>query len=48
MKPHAPVDDDAMAKRINDNSAVQLRRIKHLVERAAAERLGPSGQAAAR
>jgi aromatase len=48
MKPQAPVDDDAMTKRINSNSAVQLERIKHLIEQAAAGRLGSAGWAAAR
>jgi aromatase len=37
MKPEAPVGDAAMADRINRNSAVQLARIKGLLEAAAAE-----------
>lgn len=36
MKPDAPVDDTAMAEHINKNSVVQMARIKHLVEEAAA------------
>jgi aromatase len=36
MKPSAPVDDAGMTARINRNSAVQLGRIKSLVEAAAA------------
>lgn len=36
MKPSAPVDDAGMTARINKNSAVQLGRIKSLVEAAAA------------
>lgn len=35
MKPGAPLDDLAMAAHINRNSAVQMTRIKHLVEQAA-------------
>ena len=37
MKPGAPLDDTAMAQRINVNSAVQQARIKDLVEARAAE-----------
>lgn len=37
MKPQAPVDDAAMEARINRNSAVQLARIKRLLEAAAAD-----------
>ncbi|GII80976.1 putative polyketide cyclase [Sphaerisporangium rufum] len=37
MKPEAPLDDDAMAARINGNSKVQLELIKERVEKAAAE-----------
>jgi aromatase len=36
MKPSAPVDDAGMTARINKNSAVQMARIKSLVEAAAA------------
>jgi aromatase len=35
MKPAAPVDDAQMTDRINTNSAIQLARIKQLVEQAA-------------
>lgn len=35
MKPTAPVDNAAMAAHINRNSAVQMTRIKHLIEQAA-------------
>lgn len=42
MKPGAPLDDVAMAERLNRNTAIQMERIKGLVERAAA------GRAAAR
>ncbi|SRR5260221_5346289 len=48
MKPQAPVDDDAMTRRINGNSVIQLERIKQLVEQAAAGRLGTAGQAVAK
>ncbi|MFC4587967.1 SRPBCC family protein [Sphaerisporangium corydalis] len=37
MKPESPLDDDAMAKRINGNSKVQLELIKERVEKAAAD-----------
>jgi aromatase len=37
MKPDAPLDDSAMAQRINANTAVQQARIKDLVEARAAE-----------
>ncbi|GAB2953417.1 SRPBCC family protein [Nonomuraea fastidiosa] len=37
LRPDAPVDDSTMTRRINANSAVQLKRIKDLVERAAEE-----------
>lgn len=36
MKPQAPMDDSAMTDRLNHNSAIQLKRIKELVEQAAA------------
>jgi aromatase len=36
MKPQAPVDDEAMAGHINKNSAIQMNRIKSVIERAAA------------
>jgi aromatase len=36
MKPQAPVDDEAIAAHINKNSAVQMERIKSLIEQAAA------------
>jgi aromatase len=35
MKPAAPIGDDAMAERLNRNTAVQLRRIKERLEAAA-------------
>lgn len=38
MKPDSPVNDEAMTQRINDNTAVQMARIKEIVERAATER----------
>lgn len=41
MKPDAPVDDAAMADRINANSVIQLDRIKHLIEQAAQAPLEP-------
>jgi aromatase len=43
MKPDAPLDDAAMATRINANTAAQQARIKNLVEVRAAELVG--GQA---
>jgi aromatase len=36
MRPDSPVDDAAMTQRINENSVVQMTRIKGLVEQAAA------------
>lgn len=39
MKPEAPVDDQAMADRINSNSPVQMRAIKEKIEAAAADRV---------
>jgi NAD(P)-dependent dehydrogenase (short-subunit alcohol dehydrogenase family)/ribosome-associated toxin RatA of RatAB toxin-antitoxin module len=48
MRPDAPVNDEAMAARINENTVTQMNRIKDLVERAAegvterpAARVGP-------
>ncbi|MFI6294211.1 SRPBCC family protein [Nonomuraea sp. NPDC050790] len=35
MKPVSPVDDTAMRERLNTNTAVQMKRIKGLVEQAA-------------
>jgi NAD(P)-dependent dehydrogenase (short-subunit alcohol dehydrogenase family) len=35
MRPTAPIDDEAMAARINSNSLIQMERIRGLVERAA-------------
>ncbi len=35
LKPQAPIDDEAMAVRINKNSVVQLTRIKSVIEQAA-------------
>lgn len=46
MRPDAPVDDAAMADRINHNSAVQLARIKDLVEEAARGEGAPPDHAA--
>ena len=40
MKPDAPLDDTAMATRINTNTAAQQARIKELVEVRAAELVG--------
>jgi aromatase len=34
MRPDAPVNDEEMTRRINNNSVVQMGRIKHLVEEA--------------
>ncbi|MFF5211991.1 SRPBCC family protein [Streptosporangium sp. NPDC000396] len=36
MKPQAPVDDRAMTDRLNHNTAIQMKRIKELIEREAA------------
>jgi aromatase len=38
MKPQALVDDDAMVDHLNRNTAIQMARIKRLVEQTAAER----------
>ena len=35
MKPHAPLDDEGMASRINTNSPIQMRAIKEKVEQRA-------------
>jgi aromatase len=35
MRPDAPIDDEGMTRRINNNSIVQMGRIKFLVEEAA-------------
>jgi aromatase len=35
MKPESPLDDKQMAKRLNDNTVIQMKRIKQLVEQAA-------------
>jgi len=44
MKPEAPVDDAAMTRYLNENTAVQMARIKRLVEEQAAGRLAsPAG-----
>jgi aromatase len=40
MKPAAPLDDAAMTDRLNTNTAVQMRRIKGLVEARAADPVG--------
>jgi aromatase len=45
MRPDSPVDDAAMTRRINENTAVQMARIKKTVERAAAGRARPAGSA---
>lgn len=37
MWPQAPVDDHAMADRLNRNTEIQMKRIKEIVEREAAE-----------
>ncbi|HEY9523953.1 MAG TPA: SRPBCC family protein [Thermopolyspora sp.] len=39
MRRDAPLDDKQMAKRLNDNTAIQMKRIKQLVEQVA----GPVG-----
>jgi aromatase len=36
MKPGAPVDDEAMAARLDHNTAIQMRRIKGIIEQAGA------------
>jgi aromatase len=43
MRDGAPVDNATMTDRINRNSAVQMARIKQLVEAAAAS-TGPDGE----
>jgi aromatase len=45
MRPDAPVNDEAMTQHINRNSAIQMARIKGLVEQAAQAR--PEAAAAA-
>jgi aromatase len=42
MRPDAPVNDEQMTQHINRNSAIQLARIKGLVEQAAQARTAPS------
>lgn len=46
MKPEAPLSDDAMAGRLNGNTAAEMRRIKDLVELAASRRTGATIAAA--
>ncbi|GLW63953.1 hypothetical protein Arub01_21970 [Actinomadura rubrobrunea] len=40
MKPQAPLDDEAMTARLNRNTAVQMQRIKRIVEEAAERAAG--------
>ncbi|MGH3921972.1 MAG: SRPBCC family protein [Pseudonocardiaceae bacterium] len=46
MKPQAPADDDTMTAHLNRNTAIQMDRIKGLVEEAAATIAGMGQQAA--
>lgn len=39
MKPDSPLDDKQMARRLNDNTTTQMKRIKQLVEQAASPSL---------
>jgi aromatase len=43
MKPGAPADDDAMTAHLNRNTAIQMSRIKRLVEEAVPAHTGSSG-----
>ncbi|MEV4188192.1 SRPBCC family protein [Streptosporangium canum] len=45
MKPQAPADDDGMTEHLNRNTAVQMDRIRGLVEAAAAAFAGPGRRA---
>ncbi|ACZ87057.1 SRPBCC family protein [Streptosporangium roseum] len=45
MKPQAPADDDGMTEHLNRNTAIQMDRIKGLVEAAAAAFAGPGRRA---
>lgn len=47
MRPDAPIDDEGMTRRINNNTVVQMARIKHLVEQAAGTQSQPEALAAA-
>lgn len=47
MRPDAPVDDEAMTRRINNNSVVQMARIQRLVEEAACGQAPAESMAAA-
>ncbi|GAA0526026.1 SRPBCC family protein [Paractinoplanes ferrugineus] len=42
MKPSTPVDDDGMTEHLNRNTAIQMQRIKKLVEQAATSAAGSS------
>ncbi|WP_031172333.1 SRPBCC family protein [Streptosporangium roseum] len=45
MKPQAPTDDDGMTEHLNRNTAIQMDRIRGLVEAAAAAFAGPGRRA---
>ncbi|MER5424650.1 SRPBCC family protein [Streptosporangium roseum] len=45
MKPQAPADDDGMTEHLNRNTAIQMDRIKGLVEAAAVAFAGPGRRA---
>ncbi|OUC94803.1 SRPBCC family protein [Streptosporangium minutum] len=45
MKPQAPADDDGMTEHLNRNTAIQMDRIRGLVEAAAAAFAGPGRRA---
>lgn len=45
MKPQAPADDDGMTEHLNRNTAIQMDRIRGLVEAAAAAFAGPDRRA---
>lgn len=44
MKPEAPVDDDRMTEHLNRNTAIQMERIKGLVEQAAISAAGSTSR----
>jgi aromatase len=46
MRPEAPIDDEGMTRRINNNSVVQMARIQRLVEEAAQTLASPEPMAA--
>jgi aromatase len=45
MKPLAPIDDDAMTQRLNHNTAIQMTRIRRIIEEIADRRAADADRA---